>query len=132
MQYTSYLQRFKSDETGSYSVEAALWLPIFTLIIALTIDVSSMYHKQSQISLAVNEANRAYATGRYLSLPEVETHVRSEMGLSAANAAITTSREGEYVLTQVSVPSKDLMTMKFFDAFNPVDVAVAYRQLVEW
>lgn len=126
------VQNFMSEEDGSFSVEAALWLPIFTLVIALSIDVSSMYHKQSQISLAVNEANRAYATGRFLSLSEVENHVRSEMGTSAENAVISSSRDGDFVLTQVSVPSTDLMQMALLEAFDPVNVAIAFRQLVEW
>lgn len=124
--------KFLRDEDGSFSIEAALWLPIFTLVTALLIDISSLYHDKAAILSVVREANRAYATGSFTTESQVVTHVTDTVRHLSPNATVSATFDGAYLTTQVSVPSRDLMQMKILSQFNTIDVAVGLRQLREW
>ncbi|MHA6325975.1 TadE/TadG family type IV pilus assembly protein [Roseivivax sp. CAU 1753] len=125
-------KRFVTDEGGSYSVEAVIWLPIFIFLTALIIDVSSIYYDKSQIAQIVQNANRAYSVGSFITDAETEDNVRESLLAYSANATVDTSVVDSNIETRVVVPASDLMGLNIFPAFAPVNIVIAYKHLKEW
>lgn len=52
------------DEEGSASIEALLWIPMFFLVLVLSVQVAMIATSQSRVMRIVQDGNRAYALGR--------------------------------------------------------------------
>ena len=74
------LKRFAPDTSGNATVEFVIWLPMVLLAFGLTVDVSMIFHSQSQVLRIVQDANRNASIGR------LRTNAR---GFHTADAFIT-------------------------------------------
>ena len=61
------LRRFVVSESGSSTVEAVLWFPIFFFFTLFVLDASMMFNAQARALRMVHDTNRALAVGRILS-----------------------------------------------------------------
>lgn len=52
----------RDDESGSITVEFVLWIPVFMVIIALTVDVSLMFLRQSNMWQVAQDTARQVST----------------------------------------------------------------------
>lgn len=52
------VKRFKRDESGSASVEIALWMPFFWLVFGLIVDATMLFQQQTQFLDVAREASR--------------------------------------------------------------------------
>lgn len=123
---------FRNDEDGSHTVEAVIWLPIFVLILALLINVSVIYNRQSMIIRVVQDANRAYSVGRFTNTREVELFIEQAIDNMTTNAVAATTLDSGVISTRVEIPATDLMPVDVFDAFRSATVTVSAQQYAEF
>ena len=71
MKMLKCLRKFRKREDGIIAVESVLWFPVFVLIAAVIVDVSSMVISQTRMQQAAADGARLVALGR-LSETEAE------------------------------------------------------------
>ena len=52
------LGRFKRDKTGSATIEAVLWLPLFFAAFGLMTDAAMVFNGHSRVMRVIQDANR--------------------------------------------------------------------------
>ncbi|MDU8911226.1 TadE/TadG family type IV pilus assembly protein [Aestuariicoccus sp. MJ-SS9] len=126
------LARFRSDESGSQTIESVIWLPVFSMFLVLIIDVSMVFNKQSELLRIVQDANRAYSTGRLASAAEAESFVQAAVANYTSNPSVTTTLVNGVITTRLVVPATDLMPINSFPVFKDKDVVIATQHLAEF
>ena len=126
------VQRFYRDERGSFSIEAVIWIPIFTIILALMINVSTVFFNESQVLRIVQDANRAFSLGRLENEQETEDYILAELDYISSAFTVDTTLSSSVVSTTVSVPATELMPMNISSsAFSSLIINVSGQQLIE-
>lgn len=124
--------RFIEDENGSYSIEAVIWLPIFVFLISLIINISAIYYDKSQIARIVQDANRAYSVGAYMTDAETEASILTSLQKYSTNATVDTFVSGREIETRVVIPAIDMIGMNIFPVLRSINVNIAYKHFKEW
>jgi Flp pilus assembly protein TadG len=123
---------FWSDESGNATIEAVIWTPIFVLVLAVTMNISMIYFNQAKYLRVIQDANRAYATGRLASLDATESYVTTYLESDSEQLVVSASETDGVVTTQVSVPLTDLVPMSTLDQyFSGKNLTLTAHQLVE-
>ncbi|RYG93168.1 pilus assembly protein [Loktanella sp. IMCC34160] len=129
---SEWARRFRKEETGSATVEAVLWLPLFVVVFVMIADVSFVFHRQSQMMRIVQDANRAFSVGRLSSEAETENFVTDALaGLSESAVAVTTLNAG-VISTSVQVPVTDMVAVGFFNFLSGYNVEVSSEHYLEY
>lgn len=129
---SAWARRFRKEETGSATVEAVLWLPLFVVVFVMIADVSFVFHRQSQMMRIVQDANRAFSVGRLSSEEETENFVTDALaGLSESAVAVTTLNAG-VISTSVQVPVTDMVAVGFFNFLSGYNVEVSSEHYLEY
>ena len=81
------IQSFASDEAGSSTVEAVMWLPLFFFITVFVLDASMMFNTQSRALRIVQDTNRALAVGQIASPEEAEQILQTRMASISPSAS---------------------------------------------
>jgi Flp pilus assembly protein TadG len=124
--------RFLRDQSGSQTLEAVIWLPIFFTMLALVINVSMVFFDQSQIMRVVQNANRAIALGTFTTTTEVEEYIIANLAYMTDTLEVSAAVSGSFVTTTVVVPALELMPVNFLsDYFSDTKVTVIASHLVE-
>lgn len=126
------LKAWARDEDGNQTVEAALWIPVFTLFVVLVIDVSTIYNRQSEIRRIVQDGNRALATGRLEDAAAAQAFIAAEVARIGAGAVVLTRLTDGVIQTDVSIPASALMPLGTLPAFADSTVVVSSRHLSEF
>ena len=126
-------RRFLTDEEGSFSIEAVIWMPIFAILIAIIMNVSLVFFSESQMMRVVQDANRAFSLGRFEDELETQEYILAQLEYMNANFTVETTLFGGVITTEVSAPATDLMPLNLMSsAFDSVNVSVFAQQLVEY
>lgn len=99
---------FARSECGAATIEAVLWLPMFVMIVALLADVSMMFHGQSRLLRAAQDANRNWSVQRLTSAEATESFVVNYLRDVSPNVVASTTSNAGLLTTTVSVPLNDL------------------------
>ena len=104
----SALQNFR-DDSGSTTVEFVLWVPVFLVILALTVDVSLMFLRQSNIWQVARDTARIYSI-RQLNEADAETYAiaHATLGGDVPTVDVIPHLSDEYVQVFISVPISDV------------------------
>jgi Flp pilus assembly protein TadG len=127
----SFLRRKARDESGAATIEAILWLPMFFYILALSVDVTMVFHSYSRIIRAVEDVNRGLSVGRIKTIDEGKARITAELsnykGVQSDIKIID-----NVIVTNVSVP---VTSLAFLGAVRPMmdkNVMVKTQQYVEY
>jgi TadE-like protein len=127
----SLLRRMVRDEGGAATVEAILWLPMFFYILALSVDVTMVFHGYSRIIRVVEDVNRGLSVGRIKTIDEGKTRIVAT--LSNYKGVVSDIKIIDNVIvTNVSVP---VSSLAFLGAVKPMmdkSVLVKTQQFVEY
>lgn len=123
--------RFSRDESGTATVEFVLWLPMVLLAFGLTVDVSMIFHSQSQVLRIVQDANRNASIGRLRTPGETEDYVEARLQQASAGAHATSSINAGVITTTVTYPARDFQIVGFFSQFNDLQITVNSEHLLE-
>ena len=130
-QMTNLFKRFARDENGSATVEFVLWLPMLMVAFGLTVDVSMIFHSQSQVLRIVQDANRGASIGRFQTASEAESYVETRLQKSSADADAKSAIVGGVITTTVTYPARDFQVLGFFRQFNDLEITVNSEHLIE-
>lgn len=127
----SFVRRKAREEDGAATLEAILWLPMFFYILALSVDVTMVFHSYSRIIRAVEDVNRGLSVGRIKTIDEGKLRIKNDL---ANYKGVQTDIKiiDNVVVTNVSVP---VTSLAFLGAVRPMmdkNVMVKTQQYVEY
>jgi len=128
---TNLLKSFALDESGSATIEFVLWLPMVLIAFGLTVDVSMIFHSQSQVLRIVQDANRSASIGRLQTASETESYVETRLHKASAGANAKSMISGGVITTTVTYPARDFQVLGFFHQFNNLEITVNSEHLIE-
>lgn len=103
----------RADDGGA-TVEATLWLPIYTLAIVLILDATFIFKGESRVHSIVQDGMRQYILGAYRGTPDPEEaledwieHRLAITGLTARAEAVVVLKPDAGLTATVSYPSGD-------------------------
>lgn len=131
MKTNHLLKRFARDTSGSATVEFVIWLPMLVLAFGLTVDVSMIFHSQSQVLRIVQDANRNASIGRLRTTAETESYVETRLHNASASADATSTITAGVITTSVTYPARDFQILGFFSQFNDLQITVNSEHLIE-
>jgi Flp pilus assembly protein TadG len=126
------MRRFARDQDGSYSVEAVIWLPAFTLVIALIIDLSAIYSGKAEIARVIQDANRAYSTGSFTNQTQIETYVSAALDARGQQGRVHTVIQGDLVETRVSLSAAAMSPIGIFPVLRDLPVNMSFSHHRAW
>ena len=119
-------------ESGAASIEAALWLPFFVVLMTLVADAALIFHGQSRALKVMQEANRDYAVGYLATAAETEAQIVTALSQLSANVQAFTTEDEGIITTIVTMPSRDLDAVGFFTSLASVDMKIVSQQVREF
>lgn len=128
---TNLIKRFAREETGSATVEFVLWLPMLLVAFGLTVDVSMIFHSQSQVLRIVQDANRNASIGRLRTPAAAESYIEDRLQNASATADATSTITAGVISTTVTYPARDFQLLGFFKQFNDLEITVNSEHLIE-
>ena len=125
------LNRFAHDTSGSSTVEFVIWLPMVLMAFGLTVDVSMIFHSQSEVLRIVQDANRNASIGRFRTSAEAEDYIEARLHNASATANATSTITAGVITTTVTYPARDFQILGFFKQFNDLEITVNSEHLIE-
>ncbi len=125
--------RKRKDERGSVTVEFVLWVPVFMVIIALTVDVSSMFLRQSNMWQVARD------TVRQISLRQRRTE-SSAIDYAVAHATysgdvptviVEINTEQEFARVEIRVPIRTVGVFGVLNIGGSNDLVATVTQRLE-
>lgn len=124
-------RRRVADESGSASIEAVIWMPVFIFFIALVFDASMIFMNRAHILRAIQDGNRAYAVGAHASLAETEAAIATGIARFGATAEPKSTRQGNVIQSVVRVRAGDLSAVGLLQPFANLQLTVFAHHLIE-
>lgn len=126
------MKTFLTEDSGSSTVEAVLWIPIFAGFFALVADATFLFFGQNRAYRIIQDANRSLSVGRLNSGDEVEAFVLDQLGSQAVGALVTSTTDMGKVTTTLSVPAANFVVLGLFTSLADLDVRVGASHLIEY
>jgi Flp pilus assembly protein TadG len=130
-----FLNRFLREADGAITVEAVLWVPVYLVFFALITDVSLMFHGYSKALRVAQDTNRQASTGYYVEETDLEAITLANLQSFAPNATVKTTLDelaaSPHVITNISVPSSDLLAVGLIGVFAEINIQVSSVHLLE-
>ena len=129
--------RFARDEGGSATVEAALWIPFFLLLLALIADASFLFHRQAEMLRAVQDVNRAFSTGQIES-PEavrdilIAQYAPLSQQVAADSFVDTATVPSGIIRTSLSIPARDINSIGLIASLSNLTLTVTSQHYREF
>ena len=98
----------------------------------LIVDVSMLFNGQTQVLRVVQDANRNFSVGRIATTADLSTYIESRLATMAPNATASSTVSAGSIITNVSIPSSDLIMTGWFDMLGKTTVSVRSEHLVEY
>ncbi len=131
----SFLQSFRTlrdDETGSSTIEALIWIPIFVFFLVLILDTCFIFFGKAQALRFVQDGNRALSIGALADENATELFIKNAISGYAPKATVeTTILDGIIVSTTMKIPATDLMVVGTISAFDNVIVSITATHFLE-
>jgi len=112
-------------ESGSISVEAVLWMPVYIFFIALIVDTSMMLHSRSTALRIIQDANRHAVIGYLVDDQEVVARVNTLMQRVSNNAVVEVTWGTGDIETVVRMPASDLQPLGLIPLLTDVEITVS-------
>lgn len=125
------IRRFFRGEDGSATVELVLVFPIFLMIVALIVDASMIFFRQSQVFRIVQDANRSLSIGRFSSPEETRAFILSAVAPIAPDATVAATVTEGIVVTTVSLPLDEIQITGLLSAFRDAELDVVASHVLE-
>ncbi|MEH6648285.1 TadE/TadG family type IV pilus assembly protein [Sulfitobacter sp.] len=124
---------FFTNEEGSATIETVIWLPIFTILLTMIINLSMVFFSESQILRVVQDGNRAFSLGRLDDAAAVEAYIGEKLAYLGADVLIQSTIAGGEISTVLTTPATNLMPFNMmFSAFDGINIGVRAQHLIEF
>lgn len=120
---------FLADEDGNATIEFALWVPLLVFILALMVDTTMAFARQSHIWRVATEITRSLSTG---TLKQSGVAARAAAMSQGKTAYIATAIQvGDLVTTTVSVPLMSSAFMGVLGQFSDAPIMASVTMEVQ-
>lgn len=126
------LGAFGASESGAVTADALIWMPLYAFLLGLISDTSLMFGGQAQIMRAIQDVNRAYSVGAFGVAGSSTADAAAEAalysiigGLSSKLTVDTGLQNGSFVVTTVTIPTKDITATGMLSMFTSQTITVA-------
>lgn len=128
-----WLKAFCRSESGSYTIESVIWLPIYVFILAIMMNVSMVFFNESQLLRVVQDGNRSFAVGRISTLEAVEQYVTDRIAYLEVTPMVSSQLVDGIIYTNLSVTATELMPFSMLHKFFAgTTILVSAQQIVEF
>lgn len=134
MGFRSLLAGFRRSESGTATVEAVLWFPIFIAVFGLMVDSAMIFHGQSKVLRVVQDANRRLSIQSLKSDAEVEAYINAQLaavGVTPSRTEALSDTTTGIVSTLVVVPASELQLLGYFSALTNLQIPVTAQHMRE-
>ena len=106
-------RRFRNDETGSVTVEAVIWFPLFVVFLMMLADASMIFMNQARILRIVQDGTRRFATGSLVSCDALEAWLVSRIAPISPGVGAECDKAADFdssmvYVSSVTMPSGEL------------------------
>tara|TARA_R110002049_G_scaffold9146_3_gene47369 strand:+ start:834 stop:1460 length:627 start_codon:yes stop_codon:yes gene_type:complete len=119
-----------SDTRGAVSVEFVLWVPVFVLILAITVDATILFKTQANLWTVARDAGRQMSTGLY-SNSQAEDYAAGQFASWGITGTATASQTNDTVTMQISVPVAAVTPFRIVNAFTDGNIIAVVTQRKE-
>ena len=126
-----HLVRFARSESGSSTMEAVVWVPLITFLMAMVADFSFVFYGKSNALRLLQDSNRALSVGQVSTTAEVEDLVRTGFGASANTIEVATQVNSGIIRTQLVVPASTFSTVGVVPGLSKVKISITSQQFLE-
>ena len=122
-------KRFAKDEKGSATIEFALWVPLFAVLLMLASDASFMFLTMTRMEDAARDAARRVSMGQ-LNTASVGTYVVSTLdaGPYSVSAACST---GDYACVRITRPVDSIVTFTVLEPLLGTSIGAETKMRLE-
>ncbi len=110
------LNHFWNCDSGSFTIESVIWMPIFFILMALTMNLSMMFFSEAQILRVVQQVSRAHSLGLYKTDLEAENDLVERLSYFGAKFDVAATKTFNRATATVQVSATDLMPMHLMSA----------------
>jgi Flp pilus assembly protein TadG len=131
---------FLRDETGSYTLEFAIWMPIFAILLAIVMNLSMIFYYESQMLRVTQDATRAYSLGRFIESAEdgtaeeqAEQYIQANLNFIGAPLDVQVTTVGSIAQATVTANAAEMMPFSLMSApFKLVEVGIMSNYIIEF
>jgi Flp pilus assembly protein TadG len=129
-----HIRTFVQSESGSQTIEAVIWVPIFVFLLAFMINVAMVFFNESQMLRVVQDANRAFSLGWFTTDTETEQYISDKLAYLSTNVTVDTSIDRGIITTQATIPALDMMPLAALGSrfFSDTQITVQAEHVVEF
>lgn len=104
------------DESGATTVEFVLWVPVFMLILMLTVDVSLLFLRQSNMWQVARDTARQVSIGQLTTKAKAEEYaeLKGTFGGDTPAADVEIDTTYRWVRVNISVPMREVGVFGIF------------------
>lgn len=126
-------QSFEKDESGSSTIEAVLWLPLFMLLLSMVADASFIFHGQAQALRIIQDGNRAFSVGRLEDAAATQTYIEAKLAPLSSTARVRTTLSDDGIITSTAwITVEDLLAIGSVGALTGFDITVRSQHFLEF
>ncbi|MDG2339725.1 MAG: pilus assembly protein [Paracoccaceae bacterium] len=126
------IKGFVSASDGSATIETVLMVPLFIIMLAITVDASLTFSNHTQVMRAVHDVNRQLSVGKLSSESEVIAEIQSQLLLLSPNATITALIDNGTITSNVSFPLTDILAFGNISSFEDYSLSVEAKNYIEY
>lgn len=121
---------FTEDESAAVTVEFVLWVPVFVLILAITVDATVLFMTQANLWSISRDTTRLMAA-RYLTDAEAKDYARDRMAAWGDDTTIEASSTLSEATVTFTVPIASVSPFNIVTAFTSGTLGVTLTQHME-
>ncbi|MEZ5722093.1 MAG: TadE/TadG family type IV pilus assembly protein [Paracoccaceae bacterium] len=122
-------KRFARDTSGNATAEFVIWLPMVLLAFGLTVDVSMIFHSQSQVPHVQTRTATPRSAG--CTSEEAEDYIENRLHNASASAHASLVDHRRRDLDDGDLPGARLPDPGFFKQFNDLEITVNSEHPIE-
>lgn len=122
---TPVATRFKRSESGTVTVEAVLWVPVYLFFFVFIADVSLIFHGQAKATRIAYDGNRMASVGVFETATETKDAVLGRIQAFSPSASVNTVFGTDDITTTVTMPAADLAAIGLIPRIVNIDVSVS-------
>lgn len=126
----SAISRFAKDESAAVTIEFVLWVPVFVLILAITVDASVLFLTQANLWSIARDTTRQMSAG--IDDDVALANARERMAASWSDeTTVVLSRDADVATATFTVAISDVSPFNIVSAFTDGDISVTIQQHLE-
>lgn len=126
-----WVRRFFRRDSGTASVEAVIWLPVFIIFFKLLVDATMIMFGQAQALRVVQDLNRGISLGMIQNEAQIDSFVARHLPRYSSVAVVNSSVSQGVVSTRMTIPSSNIVAANTFSLLPSFDINVSAQHLVE-